>query len=58
VRRLAVTDGDQAQPRIGGGQDGHRPPGAEHLVVGMGGDHNDAGPGSRVGGRQVPQLEP
>ena len=44
MRRLAVGDRDQAQPRSGRGQDGHRPADAEHLVVGMGRDDQRRSP--------------
>ena len=58
MRRLAVGDRDQAQPRARGGQNRDRSASAQDLVVGVGSADHDAGPVQRVGGRQVLQPGP
>ena len=56
--RLAVGNRDQAKPRSGGGQQGHRPADAQNLVVRVSGHDHDTRPGAQAGEVQMPQLQP
>ena len=58
MRRLAVRDGDQAQPGPGGGEHGHRPAHAQDLVIGMSGDDRRTRPAPRISGPEVRSARP